>query len=64
MILKAIKTIEEAETVLRERYNVDSFGPRPESDKEYFLLLMEMIMDKEDQNIKSILNNILGDLDV
>ncbi len=57
---KAIKTIEDAESILRNKYNIDSFVTRPESDKEYFIYLLEIIMKKEDENIFSILKKLWG----
>ena len=58
IIYKTIETIEECERILRERYNVDSFGPRPDSDEEYLSYLKKEIMKFEDEAIFSSLKKL------
>jgi viroplasmin and RNaseH domain-containing protein len=56
-IYKTIKTIEEAENVLKEKYNI--VLKRPEKDEEYISCLMKEIIEEEDKRILSIIEEIL-----
>lgn len=55
-MFKSVKTIADAKDYLKNKFNIVCEKASNQSDEKYFSHLMEIIMEKEDENIYYILD--------